>query len=503
RTFLQRTLVGIGSTSLATRLAASVPLPDNPFTLGIASGDVTATQAVLWTRLAPNPDQANGAMPPVSVAVQWQLALNPDMSTVVQRGQVLTGPAHAHCVHVDLAGLEPGRQYWYQFTTATHRSAIGRTKTLPRDAETVRFVTASCQNYTHGSFVAYRHMVKDDPDFVLHLGDYIYDTAFGEDFRNHESERAPQTLDDFRRRHALYKTDPDLQHAHAQLPFFTTIDNHDAVEDADPASAAKRAAAYQAWHEHMPTRGYRGPGSNQFELQRRIAIGKLLQISLLDARQYRDQKAPCQNGFDPAYGFGNYREYCAVERDPKRSMLGDEQDQWLAESLQANQSVWNVMASPGPFLPFEYQHQGKDLHYIGAWDSYPANRERVAAALRAAPVGHPVVLSGDVHSFWAVDGNLANAPKQRIKVVELITSSISANWPAALAKPVSDNLSHNPQVAYYDPDHRGYMLHDVSAGGWETQTRALNQVTDPHSGIRTLAKVRIQPGKPGFTLKTS
>lgn len=484
-------------------LASAMDLTSDPFSLGIASGDVTDNAVVLWARLAPEPLAADSGMPACNFSVQWELALDPEMSRIVRRGEAIATPELAHSLHVELDGLEPDREYWYRFSVSSYTSPIGRTKTLPhRDShpDSVRFVTASCQNYTHGYFVAYEHMIRDKPDFIIHLGDYFYETSFGvDDFRKHETEKAPATVADFRRRHALYKTDRQLQHAHAQIPFFTTIDNHDAIEDNDPAKYAQRAAAYQAWYEHMPVRGYKAPGDNHFDLHRKIALGDLAQISLLDGRQFRDSKNVCNNNDYPNYGFGNYRERCSRVFDEGRSMLGKEQERWLAENLVQNKSTWNVIASPGPYLPFRYHHDGKELSYIGAWDIYPANRARVAEAIEAADVGHPLILSGDVHSFWAVDGRLTKDPEERIPVVEFVASSISANWPEQLARPVTDNLPHNPQVTFYEPDKRGYVLHDVSETEWKTTFRALQDVRDERSPAINLASFLVRKGKPGFT----
>lgn len=502
RGFLIRTLLGLSSGPLVAPLASAMDLASDPFTLGIASGDVSDSAVILWTRLAPEPLAADGGMPPASVPVQWELALDPGMLRVVRRGETLATPVFAHSVHVEVEGLEPNREYWFRFIASSHKSSVGRTKTLPdRDSrpESFRFITASCQNYTHGYFVAYEHMIRDNPDFIIHLGDYFYDTSFGETFRKHETEKAPVRLADFRRRHALYKTDRQLQRAHAQIPFFTTIDNHDAIEDNDPDKYAQRAAAYQAWYEHMPVRGYGAPGDNHFDLRRRIPIGKLIQISLLDGRQFRDSKEICANNDYPDYGFGNYRERCDLVFDDDRSMLGKDQEQWLTSNLVENTSAWNVIASPGPLLPFRYQHDGKELRYIGAWDIYPANRARVADALEAAEIGHPLILSGDVHSFWAVDGARTKDPGERIPVVEFVASSITANWPEPLARPITENLPHNPQVQFYEPDKRGYLLHDVSETEWITTFRAVQDVTDIASPATDLAKFRVTRGKPGFT----
>lgn len=491
----------MGSAQFTASHAASFEFSANPFTLGIASGDMTENSVILWTRLAPKPLQAAGGMASFSISVQWEISLDASMSRIIQKGEVLAKSALAHSVHVDVQGLEPGQEYWYRFTVASHDSSVGRTKTLAdgnSDPGSVRFITTSCQNYTHGYFVAYEHMVRDNPDFVIHLGDYIYDTSFGESFRKHETEKAPVTLADFRRRHALYKTDRHLQHAHAQMPFFTMIDNHDAIEDMDPSKYAQRAAAYQAWYEHMPVRGYGVIGENRFDLHRLITPGDLIQICLLDARQFRDKIDLCRESMDPKFGFGNYRERCEEILIEDRSMLGETQEVWLQDNLIQNKSAWNVIASPGPFLPFRYHVNGKELAYIGAWDAYPANRKRVVDAINSAKIGHPILLSGDVHSFWALDGALTREQSERIPVVEFVTSSISANWPEPLARPVTDNLAHNPQVKFYEPDKRGYLLHEVNETEWKTTSRVMQDVRDEQSPAHSLASFLVTNGKPGF-----
>lgn len=501
RRFLRNTLLGLGSTPLSASLAARASFARNPFTLGVASGDVTEDSAVLWTRLAPEPKKARGGMTAASVFVQWELSLDPDMSRIVRRGQAIAAADLAHSVHVDLQGLEANQSYWYCFSVDGHRSRTGRTRTLPGAAsspEQLRFVTASCQNYTHGYFVAYRHMVRDEPDFVIHLGDYIYDTSFGETFREHPAEVRPQSVDDFRRWHALYKSDEFLQQAHAAIPFFAAIDNHDAIEDNDPEVYALRAAAYQAWYEHMPVRGYHSMGANAFEMHRCISLGDVAQICLLDPRQFRDARELCEGDFDPSYGFGNYRERCEGIFAEDRSMLGGAQERWLLDKLGSNLAAWNVLASPGPFLPFSYQEKGKDLRYIGAWDVYPASRQRVAEALLSQGRGHPLVLSGDVHSFWALDGALTQGSDERFPLVEFVTSSISANWPPALAQPVSDNREYNPQLQFYDPKHRGYLLHEVSAQEWHTTARGLVDVKDKNSDMKSRARFVVKAGAEGF-----
>ncbi len=501
RDFLRNAILGLGSAPLAGALAADMP-SSNPFTLGIASGDVTSNSAVLWTRLAPQPLRADGGMPAVNIPISWELSLDANMSRIVRRGEAQAGPALAHSVHIELEDLTPDRAYWYRFATAKHLSPTGRTKTLPgMDGlpRAARFITASCQNYTHGYFIAYAHILAERPDFIIHLGDYIYDTAYGETFRQHDSEQPPVTLADFRRRHALYKTDPYLKHAHAQLPFFVTIDNHDAVEDNHPDTFKRRTAAYQAWYEHMPVSGYRLAGQHAIDMHRRIQFGELLTISLLDPRQFRDQKNLCPDNPYPEYGFGNYRERCKEVFAEDRTMLGAVQEQWLADNLIHNEAAWNVIASASPVSSFEYHLDGKKLHYTGAWDFYPANRQRIKQALSQARIGHPVILSGDLHSFWAIRDALCMQQDKHLPVTEFVTSSITANWPEPLARPVTDNLPHNPHVAFYAPDKRGYLLHEVNQTTWKTTARAIQDVRDRHSPAFNLASFLVENGKPGFT----
>ena len=501
RDFIIGTSAGLAASSIAAPLTAEINRSGYLFTLGVASGDVTQDSVVLWTRLAPQPQAADGGMAQDVLPVHWELFEDERMRRRIRHGEELAMPELAHSIHVDVQGLEPGKEYWYRFSTGTYRSETGRTKTLPApgsQVESIRFVTASCQNYTHGYFVAYEHIIADNPDFVVHLGDYIYETSYGETFRRHEVEDMPFTLDGFRRRHALYKTDASLKRAHARLPFFTTLDNHDAVIDNDPAGLAIRAAAYQAWYEHMPVRGYNNPGDDRFDLPRTIHAGDLIQLNLLDTRQFRDSQYLCSNN-DPPYGFGNYRERCPVIFDEQRSMLGKAQERSLMESIASNKSTWNVIASTSVFFPFHLDIGNKTLNFTGSWDGYPANRDRVVNAIKQSDTGQAVILSGDMHSFWAVDGSGSDAAGDRFPGVEFVTSSISANWPEQMDQPIRDNLVRNPQIKFYEPDKRGYLLHEANANEWQATVRALDNVRDAQSGVSDLARFVVGNGKPGFT----
>ncbi len=239
---------------------------DDPFTLGVASGDPTPTGVVLWTRLAPRPLDPDGGMPARAVPVQRQVATGPRIRNVVRRGVALAHPRFAHSVHVEVEGLDPGRSYWYRFRAGGHLSRVGRTRTVPapgRPLGRLDLAVVSCQSWESGFYTAYRHLAEDDVDLVLHLGDYIYETAPRPGRpRIHRGGEATD-LPSYRVRHALYKTDPDLQAAHARHPFLVTFDDHEVQNNhtgrhpatGDPgAFLRRRTAAYRAAWEHLPLR---------------------------------------------------------------------------------------------------------------------------------------------------------------------------------------------------------------------------------------------------------
>lgn len=500
RDFLIASLLGCAIKSFPTIAFERAKFSKSPFSLGIASGDPTHNSVVLWTRLVLDPSKSDGGMEPKIYSVNWQIASDPHMKNVVKTGRSQASPQFAHSVHIDLDNLAPHTQYWYQFSVDTHKSPIGKTKTLARSTSThsARFITASCQNFTHGYFVAYQHMLDDNPDFIIFLGDYIYDKSFGKSVRQHDSETRPKTLDEYRRRHALYKTDKHLNKAHANVPFFVVPDNHDALIDNDPEKYQQRIAAYQAWYEHMPTRGYFGLRANQFNLHRHIQVGDLLNINLLDTRQYRDIESLPDDNIDTSYAFGNYRKLSASYYDNERSMLGEEQEQWLLNSITNNQASWQIIASPGPLTPFEFYKDEQLFRYIGTWDGYPAAQKRLIDTIKSIKKNNTIVLSGDVHSFWAWDGMQYIDKNNNIPIVEFTTSSVTADWPKELSQPIEDNLPVNPQVKLYEPLLRGYMLHEVTAKTWITTAKAMKSILTNKTDSFIRAKFQVINGQNGF-----
>src|SRR5215468_8492319 len=331
----------------------------NPFTLGVACGDPSPDGFVLWTRLALEPlapDGLGGMQAPVPVA--WELAADDAMRQVVRRGTVEAVAPSAHAVHVELAGLEPNRPYWYRFTALGEQSAIGRARTAPAPGnrlDRLRFAFASCSNWQLGYFSAYRHMVEEQPDLVVFLGDYIYEYTLpalsARIVRKHDGPTATD-LAGYRNRYALYRTDPDLQALHAAAPCLLTWDDHEVENDyADEWSELvatkpedflrRRAAAYQAYYEHMPLRERSIPRDSTLRLYDRFRFGDLVTFSVLDGRQYRT-KQPCEL---PQLRRGHIAPDTCTERlDPHHSYLGAQQEQWLFDGFRRSDSAWNLIA---------------------------------------------------------------------------------------------------------------------------------------------------------------
>lgn len=274
--------------------------PSDPFTLGVASGMPRPDGVVLWTRLAPLDEDA-AARPPVRV--RYEIFADEALRRPVAQGEQVTEAARAFSVHVQARGLAPQREYWYRFSCGGAVSPVGRTRTAPAaaaDVSRLRLALASCQNYEHGFFAAHREIARQELDFVLFVGDYIYEGSSNpaSAARRHTGG-VPHTLDEYRARHALYKRDADLQAAHAAHPWVLTWDDHEVVNDyandREPAPTAsaqflrRRAAAYRAYFEHMPLA--LAPQDASMRIHDRFTWGKLADVWTLDCRQYRSHHA--------------------------------------------------------------------------------------------------------------------------------------------------------------------------------------------------------------------
>ena len=404
----------------------------NPFTLGVASGDPAPDGVVLWTRLAPDPLNGGGLPPDVSYEVGWRLASDSNMLQEVQKGTVTASPEWGHSVHVEVKGLEPGRHYWYEFRAGSEESPRGRTRTADAahaELDHLRLAFASCQHYESGYYTAYRHMVAEDIDIVFHLGDYIYEGPPAEGQPRLHNSPEIMTLEDYRNRYALYKSDPDLQAAHAAFPWSVTWDDHeldnnyasDIPEERGPmereAFLARRSAAYQAYYENMPLRRSSLPAGVDMRLYRRLTYGDLAQFDVLDTRQYRTDQ-PCGDGTKP---------FCEEVFDPGATMLGSDQESWLLNGLQQTRARWKVIPQQVMMAPVDRTAGPEKRYSMDKWAAYPAGLSRFLSFLKESPIDNTVVLTGDIHNHWVC--NLPedlNDPGSPPVATEFIGTSLSS-----------------------------------------------------------------------------
>lgn len=473
------------------------------FPLGVASGDPGSDRVTLWTRLAPEP-LGDGGMPNRPVLVRWVVAHDEHMCRVVREGTCWAVPELGHSVHVRPAGLAPARWYYYQFEAMGQRSRVGRTRTFPSrlDSTTAaRFALVSCQDYQNGYYAAYRHLAQQDLDFVVHVGDYIYEYETRVDGVRQVPDGETLTLADYRRRYALYKLDADLQDAHAAFPFLVTFDDHEVdnnyaglvpEDDQSPtAFAERRAAAYQAYFENMPL-GFRSfPVGGNMRLFRRFHFGTLANISVLDTRQYRNDQ-PCGDGLQAA---------CEDVLSPDATLTGDTQEAWLLRNLDRSRARWNVLAQQVMMTEWDLGAAvGAPVPFFNmdAWDGYPQARQRILSFLADRKISNPIVLSGDIHSSWVAnlkrDFSDANSPTI---ATEFVGTSISSDFPLSYIPLVEATLPSNPHIQYFDGFHRGYVKHEVTPKQWIAEYYGVADVQMADSPVDLLAAFGVEAGSPG------
>jgi alkaline phosphatase D len=472
-----------------------------PFTLGVASGDPLPDSVVLWTRLAPDPLNGGG-MPPRNVVVYWEVALDENMRRVVQRGVTLATPDLAHSVHVDVQGLKPNRWYWYRFRVGKELSPIGRTRTAPAlnsSIQKLNFAFVSCQDWQNGYYTAYRHLADEDIELVVHLGDYIYE--YGPQTSGVRQHNSPEivTLADYRNRHALYKTDPNQQAAHAAFPWIVTWDDHEVdnnyanliPEDNQTRVELeqRRANAYKAYYEHMPLRISSLPNGANMQLYRRLTYGNLANFHVLDTRQYRTDQ-PCND---------ELQLRCPQAFDENATMTGTEQEQWLFQGLDQSPSRWNIIAQQTMFSQYDFDARPEiALFNMDQWDGYVAARQRIINFLNQRRPSNPVVITGDIHSSWVHDIKLDfNNPSSATIGTEFVGTSITSDFPNQFIAPVQAALSNNPHTKFFDGAFRGYVRCQITPEQWQSDYRVVSSIVDPNASIRTLASFVVQDGQPG------
>jgi alkaline phosphatase D len=491
------------SNRVAGAITAAPGFASYPFTLGVASGDPAPDGVVLWTRLAPRPREPGGGMPAGPVEVDWQVAEDEAMIHVVQRGTVTAVAGWAHSVHVEVAGLRPDRWYWYRFKAGAEVSPVGRTRTMPpagAAAERLRFAFASCQKYEIGYYTAYEHMAREDLDLVVHLGDYIYEKGDGNGaVRPHDTPEI-FTVDDYRARYAVYKSDPHLQAAHAMAPWIVTWDDHEVSnnyaasipeypERMNQADFLKRrSAGYQAYYEHMPLRRSALPSGPDMLLYRRLEFGRLASFHVLDTRQYRTDQ-PQGDGLKPV---------SPVLLDEQGTILGERQRTWLTDGLDRSTAGWNILAQQVMMARVDSQPGPDIATSMDKWGGYEFERRRMLRHFRDKRVTNPVVITGDIHCNWAnelaADFDAPEAPPVGIEFVGTsITSGGDGGDHGKYSNP--EMLAENPAVKYFN-NERGYVRCEVTPGQWRTDYRTVSYVSRPGAPLNTRASFLVESGRP-------
>jgi alkaline phosphatase D len=486
------------------RLLAKPVFDAYPFSMGVASGDPLPDGIVLWTRLAPNPLEGGG-MPMASVDVDWEIARDARFQTIVQKGTTIARPELGHSVHVEVAGLEPGREYWYRFHAGDEASQIGRTKTAPlvgAAVDRLRFAVCGCSHYEDGYFTAFRRMAEEQFDFIFHTGDYIYEgRADGgrvdTRLRQHLGDEL-YTLVDYRNRYAQYKSDRDLMAAHASAPFIVAWDDHevdnnyagDFDEHGTPPElfVLRRAAAYQAYYETMPLRVTSLPIGSHMRIYRRLQFGRLVDLSVLDTRQWRS---------DQACGDGN-RTACAEALDPSRTMMGPEQEKWLFDNLARVNATWTVIGQQVPTFARDFGAESAGRFSMDKWDGYVPARNRLYSRLIETKAPNPIVLSGDVHQHFGADLKRDfTDPRSATVGVEFTNTSITTNGDGADVSATWERTRvDNPHIRYHSA-RRGYIACTATPDAMRADFKILDKVTEPNQPAHIGGSLVVEAGRPG------
>ncbi|MFC3850671.1 alkaline phosphatase D family protein [Corynebacterium hansenii] len=533
----------VGTSSLAGRFTAAAQEAAQQavdagghavFQHGVASGDPLPDSVLLWTRATSNPDDIPGSGAGTVVKLLCEVATDDSFSEIVLSGETTASPDNDNTVKLDATGLRPDTRYWYRFTVADGEyagqvSPIGRTRTAPAASATpdkLGIALTSCANWEAGYFSAYRDMADNpDVDVIMCVGDYLYEYASGEyaakdgAIRNHEPAHEIISLSDYRRRYGHYRTDADLQAAHAAKPWLVTWDDHEIADDAhatgadnhSPESegdyAARRDAAYQAYLEWLPVRAT--PLSQGGHLYRAFAYGTLADITMLDLRTYRD-KAP---------EFVNARD----TDDENRTMLGSEQMKFLHNRWSTSSASWNlvgnsVMFTPVLIPPLDPQTSGAITELMGLpqegipynsdqWDGYAHERRRLIQIMSEQGLDNVVFLTGDIHSSWACDVPVAPGryPADGVAAAEIVCTSVSSpNIDDIVKLPPRNPISlaaeqalstANRHVKWVEFDNHGYVSVHVRADEIVAEYRFVDDKTVPNRPLHTAARYRVRRGE--------
>lgn len=505
----RRSLIGsLGALGACATAPSKLELGASPqklgdlFTLGVASGDPNADGFVIWTRLAPEPLAPDGGLS-APVEVVWQVAEDAAFAHIVAQGRKTASAQLAHSIHVEVGGLKVHRPYYYRFIADGQNSPTGRARTTPylgAMTDQLRFGFVSCQHFEQGFFTPYLGLVDDDPELIIHLGDYIYESTWGPQVRRHPNPES-FTLADYRQLHAAYKTDKALQAAHAYAPWLMIWDDHEVVNDYagthgekgifNPTFLDRRKAAYQAYYEHMPVRLKRKPHGLEMHMYDYFYYGDLMTMALTDGRQYRTDQA-CQT---PEHrGAGLVR--CAELNDPKRTMFGPAQERWLMSSLGRTGAIWEVLAQVTLFSKlFQKDRNGIPGSWNDGWDGYPGTRKKILDAIARRKPKNFVAIGGDMHSWWQADlKEDYNNPASRTLGAEFVTTSITSHSYAY--NRFKRMLPDNPHIHFFDDRKRGYCLVNANRNQWRVDMKEVNTVYQPSSVSEIRKSFVVENGNP-------
>jgi alkaline phosphatase D len=483
-------------------------LSGDPFTLGVASGQPRPDGVILWTRLAPRPHDAGGGLDARPLRVQWQVSEDAGFAAVVQSGEVIARPETAHCVHVPVTGLRSDWRYHYRFRCGDAFSPVGRTRTAPAADSLparLRLALASCQHYEQGHFTVHREIAAEDFDLVLFVGDYIYDSSNPNFIRRPHEGPQPVTLTQFRARHATYKLDRDLQAAHAAHPWVLAWDDHEVRNDYAAAFGngdlsadefvALRAAAYQAYFEHLPLALDQLPGPSGMRMHDRHAWGRLVDLWTLDGRQHRSLQA-CNDADEDGKSGGRLLWRCDEFSDPTRTVFGPAQERWLHQGLVDSPARWQLLGQGTQMSASGLGNADQRLVFTDGWDGYPAARTRLLQHVADAGIANVVALGGDVHRHVAANLRLRpNDPTSPVVASEFTTTSLTTRglgeaWMSLIR-------SSNGDILHARSEDRGYARVEIGYESLHWTARATDFPVAPTSQLHTQASYTVEAGRPG------
>lgn len=460
------------------------------FRHGVASGDPLMNRVIIWTRITP-------ASPEDLIPVEWRISDDSGMRRILQRGLTYTNAGWDYTVKVDVTRLDPGTTYYYQFSLRGELSPVGRTKTLAAGSPArLRFALASCSNLPYGYFNAYRAIAaRADLDFVMHVGDYIYEYGNGDFGDGSSMGRIPSpnkeiiTLADYRQRHAQYRSDADLQEAHRQHPWIVVWDDHETANDAysggaqnhTPASegdwSARRFVAAQAWEEWLPVR--RNPYLDS-DIYRSFRFGSLADIVMLDTRLAgRSQQVAVDS---------------PLILDSSRTLLGADQEAWFLRELSSSKergTRWRIVGQQ--IMMGQLLNPNGTPFNPDQWDGYVAARNRILQHLATNAIGNVVVLTGDIHSSWGneISVNPFSPSLNTRLAVEFVTPGITSPGidDQAQATGLEGQVTAtHPHVKYVNLFRRGYTLVDITPERAQAEWYHVSTITE-RSAQQDLARV--------------